>query len=374
MIQISADRNIYKIEQLKPEQSDLQLYDPEAGLPAVKGSDALIVRTVSRVNAETLRLNGDHRLKFIGTASAGSDHIETDYFREQGLTVEDAGGCNARSVAEYVAVALLLLREDKKGFKTSTVGLIGAGNTGSATAQLLQNLSIPVKLYDPPRENRDPSFRSCSKEEILDCDILSFHVPYKPGGEHPTRHWLNADILENHSFTCIINASRGGVVDELALLKAHIENRVKYYVLDVWENEPDFNPEIAKYAAIATPHIAGYSEQAKVNATAFIMNKMAGKLGIPYELPPSGGGMKHPELAHISYTLGSILRRLHPIMEYDRALRDLAGRPDKTRLFATLRTDWPFRYEFPNQKIRKDLHDRFPELAMLGFRSSNISL
>lgn len=369
MTHVAADQNLYKISELIPPQVRLTLYDPSDGIPNLVGADALLVRTVTHLNEETLP-KPPKQLKFIGTASSGTDHLDNEYLESKGIQLTDANGCNARAVAEYVMTALLLWREKFEPKKPiGKVGVIGVGKAGSEVYKLLSGFDIECVTYDPPRELREDSFTSATLEEVLSCDILSFHVPLNKKGDYPTYHWLNEEKLRNQSFKLIINAARGGVIDEDALLKSFHEKRIQNYILDVWEGEPDFNPKVAENAFIATPHIAGYSEQAKINATKIVCDKMADFFDIERAAPVYKNLTKSEDLAHIHYELSKLLTRLHPIKGYDAALRDLINRPDKKVLFRDLRNEWPYRFEYSFIKIRKPLLQEFPELKKLGIKS-----
>lgn len=366
MIHILADQNLYKIEELIPPHTQLKLYDPSKGIPDLTGTDALLVRTVTHLNEDTLP-SIPPSLKFIGTGSSGTDHLDNEYLEQKGITLADANGCNARAVAEYVMTALLLWKEEHQPEEPlGKVGVIGVGKAGSAVVNLLKTFGVEYVEYDPPREERDPDFTSASLEEVLNCDILTFHVPLTKKTAHPTFHWLNDDKLSGRDFKLIINAARGGVVDELALMKYFVEGSVGNYVLDVWEEEPDLNTKIAKHAFIATPHIAGYSEQSKINATKIVCDKLAAHFDIEPAISAYKNVSKTVDLAHIKYNLKGILTRLHPIKGYDAALRDLFDRPDKKVLFRNLRNEWPYRFEYPFLTIRPEFLKEFPELSSLG--------
>lgn len=281
MIHAAADQNLYKIKELIPPNVHLHLYDPSNGIPNLQGLDALLVRTVTHLNAETLP-HIPSTLRFIGTASSGTDHLDNEYLGSKGITLSSANGCNARSVAEYVMTALLLWKEKYNPDKSfGKVGVVGAGKAGSAVIDLLSDFDIECVAYDPPREVRDPGFSSASLDEVLGCNILTFHVPLNRKGEHSTFHWLDRSKFESQNYKLIINASRGGVVNEKALLEAKKQGKVKNFILDVWEDEPDFNTHVADQAFIATPHIAGYSEQAKINATKMVCDDLADFLNCP---------------------------------------------------------------------------------------------
>lgn len=366
MIHVLADQNLYKIEELIPPQTKLSLYDPSEGIPLLEGVDALLVRTVTHLNADTMP-DPPGQLKFIGTGSSGTDHIDNEYYESRGIILADANGCNARTVAEYVMTSLLIWREKHQpGKPFGKVGIVGVGKAGSAVTELLQYFDIECVEYDPPRAERDPAFKSSSLQEVLNCEILTFHVPLNKKGNYSTYHWLNEEKLTGRKFKLIINTARGGVIDEPALMKSFKKGDIQSYILDVWEQEPDFNTEVANHAFIATPHIAGYSEQSKIDATKIACDKMAEFFGIKPAIPKYKKITRNIDLAHIKYSLTMLLNRLHPIMEYDAALRDLYNRSDKKFLFRNLRNEWPYRFEYSYLAIRKELLDEFEELGKLG--------
>ncbi len=368
MLKIIADKNIYKLDQFLNDNVELTTFDPNDQLPGLETYDALFVRTVTKLNSKTLEKIPES-LKLIGTGSSGSDHIEKEYFKSRGVQVIDAKGSNADAVSEYVITSLLLW-SIKRGEKLTNlkVGIIGSGATGSAVADQLSRFEIPFLSYDPPREQRDKNFRSASLKDILECDILTFHVPLEKEGAHPTFHWLDESKLSANSFELIINASRGGVIDELALLNAVRENTVGDIIIDVWEGEPDFNTAVAEAAFIATPHIAGYSEQAKLNASKMLVEQFSEFFNV--EVPDSSKlyRSKEIDLADLNYTVYELLLRLHPLREYDADLRNLNLRPDKSILFQKLRTDRPYRYEYPYISLDKTLLDEFNIFKKLGVK------
>ncbi|HET6528094.1 MAG TPA: NAD(P)-dependent oxidoreductase, partial [Balneolaceae bacterium] len=258
MINVLADQYLYNIQSYLPENINLMLFDPAHGFPSeINSAHALLIRTVIPVDEQTLP-DIPKNLQFVGTASAGTDHVDIKYLRENGITFADAAGCNARSVAEYVATAMLIWAEKRdQNLTTLTAGIIGAGNAGSRVIELLRKLEISTVAYDPPKEERDSNFKSASLNEVLECDILSFHTPLTTTGDYPTYHWLNGQKLSAFNFQLVINASRGGVIDEQALLNAFEKGMINDFILDVWENEPNFNQKSAEQAFIKTPHIAG---------------------------------------------------------------------------------------------------------------------
>lgn len=370
MIKVIADQNLYQLEKFLPKEIDLKLYNPIQGIPDISGVDALLLRTASKLNAQTFP-DLPPSLKFVGTGSSGSDHVDSDYLSSHNIKFVDALGCNARAVAEYVMTSLLLWSQEKSiDLKEFTYGIIGVGKAGTAVTKIFDSFELNYVLYDPPRAKKDSDFSSATINEVLDCDVLTFHVPISECGQHPTFHWLDEEKLSSRSFKLIINASRGGVIDEKAVSKAMASDSIKDIIIDVWEYEPDFNSEFAERAFIATPHIAGYSEQAKLNASKIICEKLCSFFGLSF---PSINNLypdKEIKPALLNYTFDEVLTRLHPIKEYDADLRDLVNRPDKATLFSKLRTDRPFRYEYEYLRLEEKILNEFRELRRLRVKNS----
>ncbi|XWN38562.1 MAG: 4-phosphoerythronate dehydrogenase [Balneola sp.] len=368
MLKILADKNIYKLAEFLPDEVDLSLYDPNEPLPSLNDYQALLCRTVTKLNSETIPVIPD-TLKFLGTGSSGSDHIDIKYFEQHGINVIDAKGSNANAVSEFVITSLLLWGiKRKKDIHQLKVGIIGAGATGTAVSKQLSQFGISNCSYDPPRELRDKNFNSASLQDILECDILTFHVPLTKTGEHSTYHWLDQSKLNGNTFKLVINAARGGVIDELALLTAIQKKTVSDIIIDVWEGEPDFNTALVEKAFIATPHIAGYSEQAKLNASKILAEKLADFFNL--KLPDYSDlyTPKKMDIANLNYSLYELILRLHPLREYDADIRELCLRPDKAILFQKLRTDRDYRFEYPHISLKKSFLNKFVTLIKLGIK------
>lgn len=376
MLTIYADKNIYQLDfYIPPSLAIVKTYDPEKGLPEdVQAADALLVRTVTDINAKTLPLQ-DTNLKFVGTASAGTDHIDEAYLDKNGVAFAHSPGCNARAVAEYIMTALLIWAEKKdKKMQDFTVGIVGLGNVGTALTELLDMFDLEYIRYDPPRQEREKYFKSAAREDVLSADILTLHTPLTHSGNYATYHWLDAEKLADHEFEVVINASRGGVVDENALVSSYHSNKVNSYILDVWEDEPNFHDESARNAFIKTPHIAGYSEQAKKRATRMVCESMLQHLKI--ELPDK---YQHSEQLKAlrfdpdeirDWSLTETLDHLHPLLKYNRRLGKIIGLTpeEKKTNFAHLRTNTPFRFEYGNIRISDRLIKKYPLLRRLGIR------
>ncbi|WP_019614466.1 4-phosphoerythronate dehydrogenase [Psychromonas ossibalaenae] len=243
-------------------------------------ADVLLVRSITQVNKQLLSQNDS--LKFVGTATIGTDHIDQDYLNERGIAFSSAPGCNKISVAEYILSSLLVLAE-KQQFKLTnkTVAIVGAGNTGSAVFQRLDALGVRCKLYDPPLQLAGDTRDFCSFDEVLESDIISLHVPKTADGKYPTVHMFAEQELEKLSNKQILlNASRGEIIDNQALLKLAHQGLHPALVLDVWENEPDIEQQLLPFVEIATPHIAGYSLDGKVRGTEMLYQALCELLDI----------------------------------------------------------------------------------------------
>lgn len=375
-IHLLADNNIFQLERALPPGVDLHFFDPDAGLPDnVDCFDALFIRTVTPVNSETLPVTGN--LRFVGACSAGFDHVDPDYLEDRNIKFSAASGNNSRSVAEYVCTAMILYACRKKiKLRDLTIGIIGVGAVGTALQNLLEKMNLRYKCYDPPREKRDVSFKSCSLQSVLECEVLTFHVPLTFDGPYKTHRWLDSKKLQNRSYNLVINSSRGGVADESALLESKRTGRTDEYILDVWENEPLFRDDSAREAMITTPHIAGYSLQSKWRATAITVEALSRyfnlskpDLSFPSDLVQgSASVIQAPDVE----TLDSFIKKAHPVCRYDSRFRKLIGSEpsDKEKGFSGLRTEFPYRNEFSFIKTNREILKKYPILIDLGFSIS----
>lgn len=237
-------------------------------------ADALIVRTRTHCNSELL---DGTSVKMIATATIGMDHIDLDYCRDAGIYVQNAAGCNAGGVMNYVFSALYGVAA-RKGIKLEnpTIGIVGVGNVGRRVEKMSMALGFGVLKYDPPRAAAEGPSCFCSLEELLDkSNIITMHVPLND----TTRGMADTDFFSNvHPGTIFINVSRGEVVVDEALKEA--APKLGALIIDTWNNEPNIDLELMELADIATPHIAGYSYQGKQNGTAAAVRSVARFLGI----------------------------------------------------------------------------------------------
>ena len=182
---------------------------------------------------------GDNKLAFVGSATIGTDHIDLDFLQHRCITFSTSPGCNKISVAEYVLSSLLVLAE-KQQFQLidKSVTIVGAGNTGSALYERLIALGVRCKLYDPPLQLAGDKRDFCTFDDVLNTDIISLHVPKIHSGAFPTVHMFDKSVLAKlNQEQILINASRGEVIDNQALLTLARHGKYPTLVLDVWENE-----------------------------------------------------------------------------------------------------------------------------------------
>lgn len=267
----------------------------ETTAEVVKDADAIITRTRTACNEALLKGSS---VKVIATATIGFDHIDTAWVEGAGIRWANAPGCNSWSVKQYIGSVLCALAQ-KHGldFEGLTLGVVGVGNVGSKVAAAGRALGMRVLLNDPPRERAEGSGDFVSLETIIkESDIVTVHVPLTKSGQDATLHLFDSERLASMKPSQIlINSSRGPVVDCKALKAALMKGGLKGAVLDVWEGEPDLDPELIDHLDITTPHIAGYSADGKANGTTMSVRTVAAELGIDELKEWKASGIPAPE-------------------------------------------------------------------------------
>ncbi len=347
---------------------------PVAGRPIpvdeLADAQALMVRSVTRVNASLL---SGTAVKFVGTATAGTDHVDQAWLHEAGIGFSAAPGCNAIAVVEYVFSALLMLAE-RDGFtlKDRTVGIVGVGNVGSRLQARLEAWGVRTLLCDPPRAERGDAGDFRPLEALVrEADILTFHTPLFKEGPYKTLHLAdNALISALKPGAILINACRGAVVDNAALLTRLEAGQDLSVVLDVWEPEPDLNVELLKRVDIGTPHIAGYTLEGKARGTtqvfeafsAFIGHRQQVALDTLLPAPEFGRITLHGPLDQP--TLKRVAHLVYDVRRDDAPLRKVAGIPGE---FDKLRKNYLERREWSSLYIQCDDAEAASLLHKLGF-------
>lgn len=253
--------------------------DPEAiTAQAVREADALIVRTRTKCNESLLK---DSKVQFIATATIGFDHIDAAYCASHGITWTACPGCNAQAVCDYVEEAIHTLSIFNFQFSTTpTIGVIGVGHVGSLVQKMALRHGWQVLLNDPPKDLVDGSVETLAKH----CDILTFHTPLTTDGNDCTYHMVSEALLRLcKPGLVIINAARGGIIDEEAALRVLAEGKDLHFVVDCWESEPYVNKAFLSHPAVelASYHIAGYSVEGKRNASQMCLNALCRHFNLP---------------------------------------------------------------------------------------------
>lgn len=339
----------------------------------VRDAEILIVRSITNVDEKLLRKS---KVKFVGTATIGTEHVDLDYLEKQRIKFSDAKGCNADSVAEYVITSLLKIANEMKiSIKDKTIGVVGIGNIGSRVVRLAESLGMKVLKNDPPLERKGIGKNYLPLKEILNTDIITLHVPLSYKGIDKTFHLLNANnlkmIKEN---TVIINTSRGAVIDNSALLKEAVKKNFNL-ILDVWENEPTINNDLLKKTKIATPHIAGYSLEGKVNGTKMIYDSLCKFLNRENTWQPKLPSVEHQVLRLSEDRLDEerlykLLSSVYNPEEDDSRLREISNYKldEQAEYFDKLRKNYLVRREFCNYTVQISEKDKHLKLFLESLR------
>jgi erythronate-4-phosphate dehydrogenase len=281
-MKIVADNNIPFLQgALEPFAEVVYIPGSEISRDVLIDADALLIRTRTKCNEAML--NGTN-VKFIGTATIGFDHIDTEYCEKNKIKWTNAPGCNSSSVQQYITAALLKVSlKSKSCLKDKTLGIIGAGNVGTKVQKIAEVLGMNILLNDPPRARVEGDVDFTSLKTILkESDIITVHVPLNMKGEDCTYHLFNDELFRQmKNGAWFFNTSRGEVADTAALKKALEAGKPAGAVLDVWENEPRIDLELLDKAFITTPHIAGYSTDGKANGTSMVVNYLAAYFNLP---------------------------------------------------------------------------------------------
>ena len=248
---------------------------------SLKDADALIVRSVTKVDRALL---DGASVRFVGSATAGIDHVDVEYLRHAGIAFHHAPASNAVSVVEYVLAALVVLcSRSRRRLDDLVVGVVGCGNVGSRLVERLTSLGATVLKNDPPRARNEDGF--VDLETLLhQCNVVTLHTPLERLGAFPTHHLIDErafDLMQPGAW--LINAARGPIVDTEALNRALDAGRVGHAVIDTWEGEPGISLDLLRRATIATPHIAGYSYDSKLLGTRMVVEAMAHHFAMPFD-------------------------------------------------------------------------------------------
>jgi erythronate-4-phosphate dehydrogenase len=380
-MKIIADANIPFVQQCFSSLGEVEVL-PGRMITAdsVRNADVLLVRSVTPVNSELLEAS---KVRFVGAATIGFEHVDTDYLQKNNIAFASAPGSNANSVAEYIIAALLSVGNKLQiELIGKSIGIIGVGNCGSRVAQKCAALGIKVFLNDPPlqRQTNDPKYLPI--ERLFDCDFITLHTPLSSEGLDKTFHLADVEFFESLKADCVfINTSRGGVVETSALKKTIISGKLKAVVLDVWENEPNIDTELLRMVDIGTPHIAGYSLDGKVAGMIMIYKAVCEHFGLDPKFDTESF-LPAPAVGEIRVDLGDgqeqniiheTVQQVYAIGRDDFNTREILMVPETERgkFFDDLRKNYPVRREFQNTKIACTDKIVANILAGLGFKVSD---
>lgn len=337
----------------------------------VRDADALIVRSVTPVTRELLEGSA---VRFVGSCTIGIDHVDTDYLDERGISFASAPGSNADSAAQYTLAALLAMAQRKGAdLRQQTIGIVGFGNVGSRLKTLLDALGVRTLINDPFLADRGkPGLLPLN--EVLQADVVSFHVPLTRGGKYPTYRMINADRLAAmNPETVLINCARGDIVDAQAL-QQDIQQHGRKVVLDVWPHEPRIDELLLSSVQIGTPHIAGYSFDGKLRGTQMVYQALCEASNIPYQTPQLS--LDNPEPIHIPHdatldeAVAMAVTHSYQILADDTALRELLNedRHEQGAYFDRLRKHYSVRREFNAYTCHVAQAEIADVLQALGFQ------
>ena len=372
-LNIVADENIPAVEQMFAQFGSITRVDGRTLTPEqLVDVDVLLVRSVTPVNQQLL---ANSPVKFVGTATIGTDHVDKSYLQTQHIQFASAPGCNADAVVEYdLSCIMQLLQQSNECLADKVVAIIGVGNVGSRLASRLTAVGVKqLLLNDPPRAQHEAGFSDLS-QVLQTADIIALHTPLIKGGPWPTQHLLgSAELAMLKPGAILLNAGRGPAIkgnDLLEFLRVRSDVRT---VLDVWEHEPEVDRELAAMVNIATAHIAGYSLEGKLRGTFMLKQALADYLQVDCKeslqqfLPEAS--ITSVQLTDQADATG-VINLLYDPYRDDRALRATLHGPDQRREFDLLRKNYPVRREFSSLAIGGSISDS-KKLQILQFGFSN---
>ncbi|MFT6101900.1 MAG: erythronate-4-phosphate dehydrogenase [Granulosicoccus sp.] len=379
-MKILGDSQILLFEELFSSLGQTAIYSGRnLSAAELEGVDALITR--STLNVDQALLNGSS-VKFVGTCTIGTDHLDLDYLQSQSIRWTNAAACNANAVVQYVLSAMAQLAPE---WMQSTVGIIGCGNVGGRVYRRLKALGVNCHVYDPFLSAQDnPDL--VSLDDLLQADIITSHAPLTTTGEFPTYHLVGEhELSQLRPNALLISAGRGAVIDNQALLNRLIQKKDICVVLDVWDNEPDISAELLSLVDIATPHIAGHSLEGKEQGTVMVFQQLCDSIGVtpsvdvstivntetaflpelrpkivpriePKIEPKIVPAITLEESASSVAILNAVLLAAYPIMEDDARLREWKSSGQAMAVyFDRMRKEYPVRREYS--------HFIFPDVA-----------
>lgn len=333
----------------------------------LREADVLLVRSVTRVDATLL---AESPVRFVGTATIGTDHIDRAFLKKCGIAFAHAPGCNAESVVEFVLAALLHTAVEKgESLRGKTVGIVGCGNIGGRLATRLPWLGVRVLKNDPPlaAQASEPHDFVSLDTVLVESDILTLHMPLTHQDPHATYHLFDKTTLNRiKPDAWLLNTARGAVLSNEALKEMLQAERMGASILDVWENEPTPDPELLQIVNLAAPHIAGHSYDGKVRGTIMLYDALLAFLNQESQwdtsLPFAPGPDDHlilsppdPSLSEVAW-LNDLVKQMYDITADDQRIRKLLHQPydEQGPYFSRLRQQYPRRRAFSLHSISRN--------------------
>lgn len=346
-MRIVADANTpYVRDAFSPLGEVVLLRAAEITPAAVRDADLLLVRSTVKVNAALL---AGSRVRFVGTATIGIDHLDTAWLDQAGIRWASAPGSNADSVVQWFAGAMAHVPDVAR----RQLGIVGVGNVGGRIERLWRALDVPPPLLcDPPRARREGAAGFVSLDEILArCDLVTLHVPLTREGPDATFHLVDARRLRPGAW--LVNACRGEVLATEPALA--VDNPL---ILDVFEGEPRPDPRLVGRARLATPHIAGHSLDGKANGTKMIYDAACAFLGVTPTWTPRDALPPPPARIvvarrddGVAAALEAVAAGYDPAAD-DRALRAIVAAGDDGTAFRRYRETYPERRELDGRVVQ----------------------
>jgi len=373
-MKILADQNMPLVEQYFADFGEVERFDGRKLTPEqLIDVDVLLTRSVTKV--DTALLACANKLSFVGTATIGVDHIDTNLLSDKNIAFSSAPGCNAIAVAEYVISSLYALsQENAQPLSGKTIGIVGVGNIGSCLADKLKALNVNVLLCDPIKHEQGLLKEHIGLNELLaKSDVVTLHVPLIKTGKHKTLHLIDQTRLKAlKPGLILINACRGEVIDNRALLKVMEQGADLDLVLDVWENEPDILTPLLDHVRYASVHIAGHTLEGKARGTQMLYQALC-ELKNVKGVKSLDDFLPEPVITQAtlqpSFEDEDIARLVHLIYDVRRddgiLLRHLAKDG-----FDSLRKNYPVRREFSTLEVQA-APDLMSKLNQLGFTAAN---
>ena len=394
-MKIIADENMPALDETFAAGNELiRLNGRHISAEDLVGADALLVRSITRVDEDLLK---NSNIRFVGSATIGIDHLDTQWLTANRIAWANAPGCNADAAAQFtLAMMMLACKRLDKDLLQQSVGVVGCGNVGSRLVKLLQTLGIKVVTCDPPLQDAGQA-GLVSMREACQQNIVSVHVPLVKDGPYPTQYLFDQSQLASlKTGTLLVNAARGGIVEANALLAELLSGRL-HAALDVWPNEPFIEHQLLRATTVATPHVAGSSVQGKRNGTLMIYRafceafpQQTSRTGLS-NLCNSGtiaGTLELPSGVSLSSTLQQLLEICCPIARDDHTLRSLIEKSDYSKSQSIdhhltlqprvqidgLRSTYPKRHEFASWTLDGSKESIDERLLKLGFSSASAAI